>query len=58
MPLYRLTFKTKDSQISQVEFKASNFPEVVRLQVDIFDLVRIERINRINGQVMKGTGQE
>ena len=40
------------------DLKARNFAEVLLLQADIFHLIRIERINRINGRVMKGTYKE
>lgn len=58
MPLYRLTFKGDDGQTSAVEFKAANFPAALQRKVDIFHLIRIERINRINGKVMAGTYKE
>lgn len=58
MPLYRLTFKGDDGETTQIEILATNFPASFQCQRDIFHLIRIERINRINGQVMVGTYKE
>jgi len=58
MPLYRLTFKDKDGRTWELEVQAPNFPAALEAQPDIFYLIRIERVNRINGQVMKGSYKE
>jgi hypothetical protein len=56
--LYRLTFKRGDGRTWELEVVAANFPASLQCRTDIFYLIRIERINRITGNVVSGTYKE
>jgi hypothetical protein len=52
--LYRLTFKRKDGKTFQVELTLQKITEILDRQADLTQLIKIERINRITGNVMGG----
>jgi hypothetical protein len=49
--LYRLTFEDEDGKTSECELEAPNLPAALQSQTDISQLIKIERINRIAGEV-------
>jgi hypothetical protein len=56
-PLYRLTFKDEDGTTSTFESVGSNLPTVVANQSGASHFVKVERIDRVTGEVMRKSNE-
>ncbi len=54
MPLYRLAFEDKDGKKSKFALQVPNVLAVFHCQEDLYELVKIERINRLTMKAMTG----
>ena len=53
MPLYRLTFKTKDGEVSKF-VQVPNVPAIFERRRAVLKLIKIERINRVTMKAVTG----